>query len=124
MFSARVIVANSEVLVVGVCGNLEGTANKDFPLRTPDDWETGDASFVSSCNSYQSYNTHAQICYVGNILNSSDARCELSIIPYIKSEINRERNCPFAPEIMHPSRDNLVSGLINSNHYLGINIEC
>lgn len=122
VFSARVTVANSEGLLVGLCGNLELTANKDFPLWTPDDFETGDALFVAAYNGYRGHLNYAQTCYAGNILNSSDAQCQTPNIPFISSAINREAECPFSSEVCTHPAITLDSGLIDSNHHLGINM--
>ncbi|EXJ57499.1 hypothetical protein A1O7_07847 [Cladophialophora yegresii CBS 114405] len=122
ILSARVTVGSSEGLLVGHCGNLELTANKDFPLWTPSDWETGDALFVAAYNAYRGHLTYAQTCYAGNIQNSSDAQCKTPSIPYIESEINREADCPFAAGVCTHPAITLDTGLMDSSRHLGINM--
>lgn len=123
IFSARVTVTNSEGLLVGLCGWLASTADKDFPLWTQDDWAAGDALFVSAYNGYRQSLTYTQTCYTSNILNSSDAQCKFPDTPYIESTINRDADCPFGSEVCTGRALTIDSGLINSDTQLGINAD-
>lgn len=121
IFSARVTITESQGLVLGKCGWLEETANKDFPLWTPDDWAAGDALFVSAYNGYKTSMTYAQNCYAGSLLNASDITCKEAVIPYIKSTTNTNSPCPFADGICTGPAFTIDSGPISSDTHLGIN---
>lgn len=121
IFSARVTVTDSEGLLVGTCGWLEKDADKDFPQWTKNDWETGDALFVTAYNGYRQILTYSQTCYAGNMLNTSEAQCDFPATPYIESSIDRDADCPFADEACTGRAISLDSGLINSDTHLGIN---
>jgi len=120
IFSASVTATGGEGLLVGKCGWMSMTANKDFPLWTQDDWEDGDALFVAAYNGYRENMAYTNTCY-DTIRNNTDARCKIPTVPYIESTFDHDAPCPFASKMCAGPTITMDSGLIDSDIQLGIN---
>lgn len=120
IFSASVTATGGEGLLVGKCGWMSLTANKEFPLWTQDDWEDGDALFVAAYNGYRDNMAYTNTWY-DTLCDNTDARRTVPTVPYIESTFDHDAPCPFASSMCAGPMITMDSGLIDSDTKLGTN---
>jgi hypothetical protein len=123
VFSARIGDSNGEVLIKSnICGfaDVRALGVVDITDASLRDFTKTDAGFVGSHQLYSHARDRSRSCYM-QALGQDDPDCNGFVQPVLYSKVTLNDSCPFNSKICDTASSTLDTGLLDSNHDLGIN---